>query len=457
MWQQIQSNERKTVALVLAMGFLLCALGYFVGGMLFEGDDNRSTRMQGVYEKVLIPEKIRKDLYPEDSQKPQPSLITSILFPNLGGSLAGVALALVVWAIICAISYYAGDKMLLFSSNAKQIQHNHHPVLFNVVEEMVIASGLSNIPKIYIIDEAAPNAFATGRSEEHASVAVTAGLLETLNRDELQGVIAHEIAHIKNKDILFMTMLGSLLGAIILISDFSSRVMFRSGSGRRTSSNDSKGGAIVIFYLLAFVLVMIAPIIAQMIFYASSRTREYLADAYSAVFTRYPEGLASALEKISSSKVSLKSASRATAPLYIVNPILKLNSVDENWQSTHPPTAKRIQILRAISGATGLDEYNTAFCKVSGKNDGGIGGQAVGVIPFDSIEEDFNHQEIRKASAVSDPLAMHLLRMRQATDALWKVNGYIFIDCECETKIKLPEKYVGEQFHCPHCGLEHVV
>ncbi|MDX1920913.1 MAG: M48 family metallopeptidase, partial [Candidatus Caenarcaniphilales bacterium] len=449
-WQQIQSNERKTVGLVLAMGFLLCLLGYFVGGMFFDTDENRAERLQNVYEKILIPEKIRRDLHPEDYNKPQESVIASVLFPNPAGSLLGVIVALIIWGILSVISYYSGDKILLASSKAKQIEHSHHPVLFNVVEEMVIASGLSVIPKIYIIDEAAPNAFATGRNEEHASVAVTAGLLETLNRDELQGVIAHEIAHIKNKDVLFMTMLGTMLGAIVLISDFTTRVLFRSGSSRRTSSSSrDKGGAIIIFYLIAVILILIAPIIAQFIFYASSRTREYLADAYSAVFTRYPEGLASALEKISSSNFGFKSASKATAPMFIVNPLANLNATEENWQSTHPPTQKRITILRAISGAAGLEEYNAAFCQVSGK--------AVGVIPFDSIDEEYNHQEIRQATTTLDPLAMPLVRARQTNDALWRVNGYVFIDCDCETKLKIPNKYSGVQFACPHCGREHVV
>lgn len=253
---------------------------------------------------------------------------------------AGVAL---LWI---GISYFHGDSILLAASRAHEIQKADHPRLFNVVEELTIAAGLP-MPKIYIIEDSAPNAFATGRDPQSASVAITRGLLEKLNREELQGVMAHELAHIQNRDILYATLIGAIAGAIILISDvFLRSVRFSSRTSR--SRKDKGGGGIALIVLVGMILAIIAPLIARLLQLAVSRQREYLADASAALMTRYPEGLASALEKIARDPDPLEVASRATQHLYIVNPFEKERwSLDSLW-STHPPLEERIKRLRAM-------------------------------------------------------------------------------------------------------------
>src|SRR5215212_5305101 len=256
----------------------------------------------------------------------------------------GLALALVVGVVTGLISYFAGDKMVLAASRAKEITHEDDPVLFNVVEEMSIASGLS-MPKVYIVDDSAPNAFATGRDPEHASVAVTSGLLEKLDRDELQGVIAHEMAHVGNLDIRYAMLVGILVGTTVLISDFFLRGLWFGGSGRR---REGGGQAQLIMMIVAIVLAILAPFFARLLQLSISRQREYLADATAVQFTRNPKGLADALQKISGDSEVLEVANRATAHLYIVNPIKKFEERAKGIFSTHPPIEERIQILRSL-------------------------------------------------------------------------------------------------------------
>jgi len=196
------------------------------------------------------------------------------------------------------VSFYSGGAVLLAAAGAHEVSREDAPQLHNIVEEMVIASGLGKAPKLYVIESNAANAFATGRSPEVAAVAVTEGLLNMLNRDELQAVVAHEIAHVKNRDILFMTLLLVMAGAIALIADLVSRY-FWYGGGRKSRSSSSNGGqAQVVLFIIGIALLILGPIVARLIFFAVSRTREYMADASSAIFTRNPEALASALEKI---------------------------------------------------------------------------------------------------------------------------------------------------------------
>ncbi|MCS6902984.1 MAG: M48 family metallopeptidase [Candidatus Bipolaricaulota bacterium] len=259
----------------------------------------------------------------------------------------GLLLAGIVALMWVGISYFNGASILLSASRAREIQKADNPKLFNVVEELTIASGLP-MPKIYIIEDSSPNAFATGRDPEHAAVAITTGLLEKLDRAELQGVMAHELAHIQNRDILYATLIGALAGAIILISE----VFLRSlhfGAGRSGRSGRNRGGAgLAPIIVLGAILAVLAPIIAQLLQLAVSRQREYLADASAALMTRYPEGLASALEKIARDPDKLEVASRATQHLYIVNPFEKDRwNLDSLW-STHPPLEERIKRLRAL-------------------------------------------------------------------------------------------------------------
>ncbi|MDP9477512.1 MAG: M48 family metallopeptidase [Actinomycetota bacterium] len=258
------------------------------------------------------------------------------------GALFGLGLAFVVGVVSGLLSYFAGDRMVLAASRAKEITHDDAPVLFNVVEEMAIASGLP-MPKIYIVNDTAPNAFATGRDPEHASVAVTRGLLEKLDRDELQGVIAHEMAHVGNFDIRYAMLVGILVGTTVLISDFFLRGLWF-GGGRREGGNQLQ----IIMILVALVLAILAPLFARLLQLSISRQREYLADATAVRLTRNPKGLADALAKISGDRQVLEAANRATAHLYIVNPIKKFEKRSRGLFSTHPPIEERIKVLRQM-------------------------------------------------------------------------------------------------------------
>ena len=318
---------------------------------------------------------------------------------------------------------------------------------------MKIASGLEKMPDIYIIDDPALNAFATGRNPNKAAVAVTSGLLQKLNRDELQGVIAHEISHVVNRDVLLMVMCGVLLGSIVILAWFGTRMLFFSSmtGGRRSSSSGGGGGAAQLIILaIALVLMILAPIAAQFIYFAISRKREYLADASSALYTRYPEGLASALEKIASSTGQLKSANQATAPMYIINPFRHQGRAASNLTSTHPPISERIRILRAMSGAS-LADYNQAYREAHRRGGGIIPASALtgaGAIGLRTTEP-----EVGRAEPEPDKVA----RTRETSDMMWRLNNYKTIDCTCGTKLKIPPQFKGSSVKCPHCGKTHPV
>src|ERR671933_1937762 len=259
------------------------------------------------------------------------------------GALFGLGLAFAAGTISGLVTYYGGDRMVLAASHAREITHDDAPQLFNVVEEMAVAGGLP-MPKVYIIDDSAPNAFATGRDPEHASVAVTSGLLDKLNRDELQGVIAHEMSHVGNFDIRYAMLVGILVGTTVLISDFFLRGLWFGGGRRR----EGGGQAQLIMMAIAIVLAILAPLLARLIQLSISRQREFLADASAVQLTRIPKRMADALQKISGDHEVLEAANRATAHLYIVNPIKKFEKRSKGLFSTHPPIEQRIQILRAL-------------------------------------------------------------------------------------------------------------
>ena len=262
------------------------------------------------------------------------------------GALFGLGLAFVVGTISGVATYYGGARMVLAASRAKEITHDDAPVLFNVVEEMTIAAGLP-MPKVYIIDDSAPNAFATGRDPEHASVAVTSGLLKKLNRDELQGVIAHEMSHVGNFDIRYAMLVGVLVGTTVLISDFFLRGLWF-GGGRGGGGREGGGYAQLIMMLVAILLAILAPLFARLLQLSISRQREYLADASAVRLTRNPKGLADALQKIGGDREVLEAANRATAHLYIVNPVKGFEKRAKGLFSTHPPIEERIAILRHL-------------------------------------------------------------------------------------------------------------
>ncbi|HSW48188.1 MAG TPA: M48 family metalloprotease [Candidatus Saccharimonadales bacterium] len=243
-------------------------------------------------------------------------------------------------------SYFLSDKIVLATSGAKQIQKDDSPELFRIVENLSIGDGVP-MPKVYIMTDPSPNAFATGRSPQHASVAVTTGILEKLSKIELEGVIAHELSHVKNYDTRLMAVTAVLVGFIALLADVFLRNLFWGGMSR---NNDEDNRGQVVFLIIGIILAIISPIIASLIQLAISRKREFLADASGALLTRYPEGLASALEKISKDQRPLHTASNATAHLFIVNPFKKgsVQNALSGLFSTHPPIEERIKILREM-------------------------------------------------------------------------------------------------------------
>ena len=272
---------------------------------------------------------------------------------------AGVIGAVVLAAVMSVGSYYAGDSLVMLTSGAREVNVANPPdeyrQLVNVVTEMSLAGGLP-MPRVWIIDDSAPNAFATGRDPKHASVAATTGLLQKLDREELQGVIGHEMSHIGNYDIRFTLLVGVLVGAIALLADFFLRFTFW-GGGRRSSDSDRGGGggaAAAIIFVLAIILAIIAPLIGRIVQASVSRTRESLADATSVELTRNPVGLARALRAIADDPEVLEVANRATQHLYIVNPIKSFEERSKSLFDTHPPIGERIRALEAIAGQMGF-------------------------------------------------------------------------------------------------------
>lgn len=273
------------------------------------------------------------------------------------GSIVGLVAAGVAF-LITLLAYFGGDSLVLGVSGAQEIQESDDPELFHVVEEMAIASGVP-MPKVFVIHDDALNAFATGRDPKHGIVAITTGLRHQLTRDELQGVIAHEMGHIRNFDIRLMMLLAVLVGAIVMLSDFFWRAMRTGvhwgsssrGSSSSSSSSSKKDGAgliIAIMIVLAFLLSILAPILAQIIQLAVSRKREFLADASAVEFTRNPQGLIDALQKLSSDNHALESANRGTAHMFIVNPIKKFSELSASMFSSHPPIEERIKRLQEL-------------------------------------------------------------------------------------------------------------
>src|SRR5207248_1796550 len=278
-----------------------------------------------------------------------------------GGGWVGVIIAFVLAMALAWGSYYNSDKIAIAASRAKPADETEYRRYHNLVEGLCIAAGLPK-PRLYVVDDPAPNAFATGRNPKHAALAVTSGLLETMNRVELEGVIAHELSHVKNYDILVTTVAVTAVGAIALLSDLGLRFMWFGGRGDRRDSADS-GGAGIILVILAFALLILAPFIALLMQFAVSRRRELLADASGVQLTRYPPGLISALEKLKNDKAVVHHATRATAQMWIESPLERGaedgdgngngdGSKKGSWLNrafdTPPPLDERIQILKEM-------------------------------------------------------------------------------------------------------------
>ncbi len=401
-WRIIAQNRRKTAALIILMGLLLLAIGYLLGFYL-----GASTE----------------------------------------AGLVGLGVTAIVWLSMLLVALFASDNIFLHMSGAREVERDEFPQLFNIVEEMKIAASLEAIPRIFIMDDPAPNAFAVGKSPEKSAICVTAGLLGCCNRDELQGVIAHELGHIMNRDILYMTVAATMLGAIVFIADMISNSM-RFGSHRRyrssSSRNDSNdGGALLI--LIALLIAIIGPLLARILYFSVSRKREYLADATSARLTRYPAGLASALEKLKGASYRLTSAPRATAPFYIVNPYK--SQLSDNVFATHPPLDRRIEILRKMHGSAGYSEYLRAHRSVTGTKK-----------PLLKQQDLSGSQQIdiRAASAIAAPMMAGEM-MRKTGDIMRGINNFSLIECSCGMRIKLPPEFEEDKVTCPKCGLEHCV
>ena len=262
---------------------------------------------------------------------------------------SGVMTGLVVGAVAAAIyglfGWFGGTGMLMAFHGAREIEKSDHPQLFNVVEEISIAAGVP-MPRVYIMDEAAPNAFATGTSPDNAAVAITTGLLEKLDRDDLQGVIAHEVGHIRNFDIRYSMLMAMLAGGLVMLSEVLLRASFFR-SNRRSSNNRNSGQLQLVLMIVGIVLAILAPLLAALIQLAMSRQREYLADASAVEFTRNPEGLAGALAKLAGDKTPME-CSKATESMFIVSPKVGLRGGADNLFSTHPPIKDRIRRLMTL-------------------------------------------------------------------------------------------------------------
>jgi heat shock protein HtpX len=266
----------------------------------------------------------------------------------LKGGIVGLVIVAIIVIVSSVASYYNSDKVALAMSHAVPADPVRYARYHNLVEGLCIASGLPK-PRLYVVDDPAPNAFSTGRNPKHAAVAVTSGLLEKMNRVELEGVLAHELSHIRNYDVLVMTLAVTMVGIIALLSDFFLRIMFWTGGRDERDNNNPLG---IVFAIVGFMLLIFAPIIASLMQFAVSRRREYLADVSGVQMTRYPPGLISALKKLEDDHTSVHTSSKATAHLWIEEPLDKeSNKGHTKWNhlfDTHPPIEDRIRALEAM-------------------------------------------------------------------------------------------------------------
>jgi heat shock protein HtpX len=300
-YEQIAANKRKTVLLFVLAILLVGAVGYAVGLLTQSG-------------------------------------------------VVGLVIALVIAVAMSLGSYFYGDRIVLASTRAREVSKEEAPRLHNLVEGVAIAAGIPK-PRVWIVPEAAPNAYATGRDPEHSHVAVTQGLLEMMNRVELEGVLGHEMAHIADRDILVGTVVATLVGAVVLIAEFSMRMWWWGGFRGRRGSDAGGGAASALIFAAGFVLLILAPIFGQLIRLAVSRNREYLADAQGSMLTRYPPGLIAALKKLQTAPTAMRSANNATAHLWLNQPSRiegERMGTMERLFSTHPPLADRIRRLEEM-------------------------------------------------------------------------------------------------------------
>ncbi len=441
MWEAIRANQRRSVVLIVTMGLILVALGAAIGQVI-------------AYEFAPPHEDLWRRA--AGSADPREGLNHDLPFPHRlvfgpaaagvpWGALLGAGVAIVIWLGLWLTAAVSGDAILLRAGRAFELEKGDAPQLWNVVEEMTIAAGLPRMPRVFLVDDPSMNAFAVGYYPDRAAVAVTAGLLKRLNRDELQGVIAHEIGHIRNRDVRFMTLAGVMVGAIVLMSRGFLHGVLRGGVGRRRGSGKGGGAGVLIVLAIAVILAIVAPIAAQLLYFACSRKREYLADASAALFTRYPEGLASALKKIAGQSYAQVETSDVIAPLCIVNPLQARAAF--TLFSTHPPTEKRIQVLRGMAGA-GLAAYQAAYEAVHGRGAACVGAR--------SLAESADVAK-RPPTPAPEQREEIIQQARTVGRLLDKVLALVVIGCPCGAQLKLtPEDALGS-ITCPRCGRSHDV
>jgi heat shock protein HtpX len=418
-WQIIAANKRKTVLLILLMGAILAALGFFVGESIAQWS------VYSAFEMAREAEQIE---------------------PAYQVGMIGLGVALIIWLVLLLVSLFGSDQLFLSMAGAREITREMYPQLYNVVEEMKIAGSLPKIPKIYIVDDPAPNAFALGKSPEKSMVCVTAGLLAMCNRDELQGVVAHEISHILNRDILYLTVAATMLGAITFIADAFWRTLRYAPAGRYRSSRSGKGrGAALWIMLIALFFLILSPILSRILYFSISRRREYLADATSARLTRYPEGLASALEKIMRAPAKLSTAPAATAPFYIVNPYKQ--DLSGGMFATHPPLEQRITILRSMTMGAGFADYVKAYWTITHTHKP--------LIPAADLQLG-EKVEVRQPSSAGTTVTPSAA-VKKAGDIIRAMNNFAFINCACGMKLKVPPEFTKREINCPRCNRLHKI
>ena len=390
MWEAIESNRRRSALIVAGLGVVLVTLGALTAG---------------------------------------------VYVPDGRGLAAGAAVALGLWGLLLAGALRHGDAVLLAGAGTRALEKEDCPRLFNVVEEMSIAAGLPNPPRVHLMESDAPNAFAVGTKPETAVLAVTSGLLRQLDRDELQGVIAHEISHLVNGDARMLTLAATLLGAIAILSDGFLR-MFRVGGARRVSR---KIPGNPLFLVLALIGALAAPFVARLLYFACSRRREFLADACAARWTRYPAGLANALEKISLQPKPMPEITPVLAPMFFVPP--KSSFLVDPLFKTHPPSDERIRILRDMAGGAGWADYEAAFRRKAG-------GRCIGARSLEG-----SHRLVaRPGNPETDPSAAAVERAREVNAILGRLGGWLALACACGMRVRIPPGETPDPLVCSRCG-----
>ena len=468
MFELIRANQRRSRWLSGLMLLLLLGVGAAIGFSVYP---NPAIWVRGV------------GLLPVPPQGASDFRGGWIVFP---GPMAGAGLAVVIWIFQTLMFYVSGDGIMMAAAGARELSREDHPQLFNVVEEMRLAANLPQMPRVFLIEDAGMNAFAAGRDPQHAAVAVTSGLLMRLNRDQLQGVVAHEMSHILHRDVSYMTRLAIMAGTIVMLCELFLRMTIHgSSSTRRYRGKGSQQGAVILVMLIvAVILWLVAPLLARMIYLACSRRREYLADLGGAVLTRNPEALASALEVISGN-AALERVSGVTAPMFIVNPAVSGEQAFSRWTSTHPPVEDRIRLLRSLAGgrvpvdfggrlsnrereavnwwtrrmmerlnpesgnksSADREQSDAARSMIGQVVQGAAAGAGV------AVGEGPRQETVETGESDLD----RLRRTREVQDLMRKLNGFRFIACPCGARLKIPPDFRHERVRCPRCRAVHAI